>query len=1089
MREQICPYPGLRPFSEDESLFFKGRDTHIREIIEQLEERKIVVITGSSGDGKSSLVYAGVIPNARAGFFNAQYANWVTTSFMPERSPLTNLARTLSRNLSLDYDYVKKELGLGFSAIVSLYKSTSYYIDEQSEEWKNASEQKRKEKKDNAANLFILADQFEEFFTNPENYSNGKASAEAYTVVNLLLETTRIAIRENLPIYVVFTMRSDFISQSVAFKGLPEAIGYSQFFVPRLQRNELQQVIEEPALLAGGQITKRLTELLINELGEGFDQLPLLQHTLNRLWKQVNDGEADIDLVHLAQIGGLSPQLLPERDKETFNQWWEELSPANKKYLNNPAFTNVLNAHANFLYDNAHKYYMEHTTWADRKITEDDAKHIVKVAFQTLTKIDQGRAVRNRVTLQEITRIINRPGIKLEDVCGVLNIFRLQDSTFIRPFIDSSDIASQYLSGDTSLEITHESLIRNWKLLHEWDEEEYNNYLNFLDFNTQLNRWLENNKSDNYLLPAGPLSHFEEWYQSCNPNKYWIAKYEEQEPDLEKKYEKAEEKFINTREFLKSSRTFLQEKERRKKRQRRAAFILAFLIIIALSGLSYWAMEQKSRAEEQKKLTQKQKQIAQKQRDKAIAANKEAEKERKRAEQKAQVALKAKRQSDSAKQEALRLRKIAQRQKNKTKREAEKALKQKKIAERQKQLAQKQRKKAEAASDSAQTLTYLALAQSLSFKSQTEYDDQQINLLLALQSYKFNKNHGGESHNPSVFEALRNAWEITGHSNVKDIPANDVIRSKLTQNGKIIIIDEAGSLFQFPVNTEKTPKPAKKINTPVPINDAHFISNEMVVLSYEDRSMRLWNFKTNKSIWFGRDLGYIRAALLGKENAMFITAGREKTIRLWKVDFNTITEIKNLHINSRITGLEWYKGNNVLISCNSGKIITWNPETEKKSTLVTDDSRALDVTFSKKSGLIAASYSDGTVKLIDTNNGNKIKTIYAGSAGINHLNINDKQNILALADWGGRIRLYALDKLDESPIVIDDHRRIMYNIHFFEDEIYALCRDNTLRYWYTEIKNYARKVKENINRNFTKQEWKTFVGKNIDYKKTINNLK
>ena len=41
---KICPYPGLRPFTEDESIYFKGREEHIEEIIGQLEEKKFVML-------------------------------------------------------------------------------------------------------------------------------------------------------------------------------------------------------------------------------------------------------------------------------------------------------------------------------------------------------------------------------------------------------------------------------------------------------------------------------------------------------------------------------------------------------------------------------------------------------------------------------------------------------------------------------------------------------------------------------------------------------------------------------------------------------------------------------------------------------------------------------------------------------------------------------------------------------------------------------------------------------------------------------------------------------------------------------------
>src|SRR5437879_2961527 len=88
--ETICPYTGLRSFTEEESLYFKGRDEQVKKVIAQLEEKKFLMVTGASGDGKSSLIYAGLIPQARAGFFKAQYTNWHIADFRPERTPLAN---------------------------------------------------------------------------------------------------------------------------------------------------------------------------------------------------------------------------------------------------------------------------------------------------------------------------------------------------------------------------------------------------------------------------------------------------------------------------------------------------------------------------------------------------------------------------------------------------------------------------------------------------------------------------------------------------------------------------------------------------------------------------------------------------------------------------------------------------------------------------------------------------------------------------------------------------------------------------------------------------------------------------------------
>src|SRR5665213_1822640 len=132
--EKICPYPGLRPFNEEESIFFKGREEHIDKIISQLQEKKFLMLTGASGDGKSSLIYAGLIPRSRAGFFKARFNNWMIVDFRPERAPLSNLASALNHHLNIpEVKELEEELSYGFSSLVKIYKESKYYFDNDSE--------------------------------------------------------------------------------------------------------------------------------------------------------------------------------------------------------------------------------------------------------------------------------------------------------------------------------------------------------------------------------------------------------------------------------------------------------------------------------------------------------------------------------------------------------------------------------------------------------------------------------------------------------------------------------------------------------------------------------------------------------------------------------------------------------------------------------------------------------------------------------------------------------------------------------------------------------------------------------------------
>jgi energy-coupling factor transporter ATP-binding protein EcfA2 len=581
---QICPYTGLRSFTEEESLYFKGREEHIEQATEQLQRNKFLMLTGASGDGKSSLVYAGIIPNARAGFLKSKYTQWCVADFRPERSPFSNLCKSVARQLDItNQRIVESELQHGFSALVDLYKNSKRYVDTDSVVWQQADEKGKAALKREAANLIILVDQFEEFFTNPENYNRGVPSKDSNLVLNLLLETSRIALEENLPIYIVFTMRSDYIGQCAAFRGLPEYIGFSQFFVPRLNRSQLQQVIEEPATLSGNTISRRLTERLIHDITEGVDQLPILQHALNQIWHAASNGKEEMDLIHYAMVGGMPVHELPEEQVDRFNSWFDSLPPEIKACYREPDLQNVLDTHTNKLYEQAAVYYSKKT---GKVIFDSDAKAIIKAAFICLTKIDQSRAVRNRMTLKEITNILGRPEFSTHEVGAVLNIFREPGNTFIRPFI-TDETETLILKDDDILDITHESLIRNWEFLGEWATEEFNNYTISLDFEQQLNRWVDSGNSNGFLLSIGPLTYFENWFTKAKPNAYWVARYLPEEFDQEKKLLKAKQVLGNAEEFLRrSARKHVVTRTVMRYGPKRIAAVLGLIAILTLSSFA-----------------------------------------------------------------------------------------------------------------------------------------------------------------------------------------------------------------------------------------------------------------------------------------------------------------------------------------------------------------------------------------------------------------------------------------------------------------------------------------------------------------------
>ncbi len=584
-QQTICPYTGLRSFTEEESLYFKGRDLQVDQITALLQENKFLMVTGASGDGKSSLIYAGLVPNARAGFFKAKYTNWVVADFRPARTPVRNMAKSLAEKLDRKWETVETELNRGFSSLVDLYTNSDLFIDEESAEWIEANDLERKGKKRGAANLMILVDQFEEFFTNPENFYNESPSQDSQIVVNVLLETARIAIKRKLPIYVVCTMRSDYIGQCSAFRGLPEYIGFSQFFVPRLKRKDLKQVIEEPALLSGNRISQRLIERLLFDLSDGVDQLPILQHALSQIWLAADHGQSEMDLLHYAMVGGMPPDELPDVDQQPYSDWLNTLPSDRRKYYKDTSLKRVIEIHASTLYETSWEIYNKNHP--GNPISQRNGKRIIALTFACLTKIDNSRAVRNRMTLNEICGIINDPELTPEIVGEVISIYREDGNSFIRPF-KTEDPDTHQLKATAVLDITHESLIRNWDKLNTWAIQEFEFYSTFLDFKKQLDRWEESGKNSDFLLPIGPLTYFENWNQECKPNAYWIKRYIEATGNEDDVLAKSKEILANTQNFLwQSARKVVITRTFMKYGPARIATMLAIVLMAVLSGF-YW---------------------------------------------------------------------------------------------------------------------------------------------------------------------------------------------------------------------------------------------------------------------------------------------------------------------------------------------------------------------------------------------------------------------------------------------------------------------------------------------------------------------
>ena len=437
------PYPGLRPFESDEGFLFFGRDDQTAALINRIARHRFLALVGVSGSGKSSLVLAGLIPALRRGIVPGSASAWREVVMRPGAAPIDNLAAALS-----EADFRVDNL-----------RRSSYGIVNSAAQLKNDE------------NLLLIVDQFEELFrykdesltTAESTARRSVAAVEASEFVQLLLT----ASRERPPIYVVITMRSEYLGDCAEFRGFAEALNATQYLIPRLTRDQRQAAIEGP--LGTLPIDPNLVQRILNEAGDEPSDLPLLQHTLMRTWSRWHAAGGDraggILETHYEAAGGIG---------------------------------DALNLHAEELLGSE-------IARANPGITEQ--------IFRRLTA--RGRSQRER---RDPTRLKD-----LWAVCGaetpeqrravtdVIDLFRIGEATFLTPRRGD-------LNADIYIDITHESLIKKWKLLAtEWFPAEQKQASQLREVHDRAVRWQRGGE----VLHGIDLREAEHWDKARNRQPAW----------------------------------------------------------------------------------------------------------------------------------------------------------------------------------------------------------------------------------------------------------------------------------------------------------------------------------------------------------------------------------------------------------------------------------------------------------------------------------------------------------------------------------------------------------------------------------------
>jgi WD40 repeat protein len=1011
------PFPGLRPFGIHESHLFFGREEQSKEVLIKLLRSRFVAIFGPSGSGKSSFIYSGLLPGLQDSIYKELDSPWEFIIARPGNSPLENLAVALRRSEARLLDSGLP--GSDFQAILhSLQNQPSALADFFTR------------KVYAGKNILILLDQFEELFRHLTHIiSSDLENSELISYPELLITLLVQALKQTKAnIYVVISMRSDFIGECAHFPELTRKINESHYLIPQMTQEQKRKAILGPVAVGGGQMTERLVERLLNDLGNNPDQLPILQHALMRTWNywvaSRENGEP-LDVKHYEAIGRMDEALSQHAD-EAFDE----------------------------------------LTDLQRKICEN--------LFKALT--DKGgdiSGIRRPTKLSEIAVIT---GAAEPEIVAVIDKFRQPGRALLTP------LAGTALQGDTIIDISHESLMRIWLRLKKWVEEEEESVQMYLRLAEASAKYQIGQAA---LLRPPDLQLALNWQQKQKPTLAWAQRYN---PAFERviaylDYSKtAYETEQRTKEIL-------QKKALR--RARMVALVLGLFAVITV-GFLIFAVTQQIKAREQAEIARFNEKQAREKTALALSSERNAREQKEIAEQQRAEAHKqediARDNEKLAQQERLK----AEASEKEARRQQMIAYQQQFRAEANEKLAKEQNNIALREKNNAYNARMLSIAQAMAVKSLQvidqdlklltagqayhfnktyggKEDDPYIydGLYYAIKKSREESYNNLKSHRDNVRALVSTQSEKAVYSAGSD---GKIVRWNTLEkeHTHIVLSEEKGLIhhtlalssnnhtlaaggeypFIYLFDLQKSGYPAQKVKIPVgTVWFLSYINNSQGLVFSDSATVYFYNLQSFSRIYTATTrINTIAVNPLDNQVAVGDNAGEIKLIDLSQ----NISHV--IRIKDPVTALSFSNnGSHLAIGDAKGIMRIWNVEKKEFEAVLTGHSaRIINIKFSWDDKKIASGSWDKTVRLWNT------------------------------AAW------------NNLPVVLKDHTDWVWSITFRSDgeAILAGCRDSYVRIWPTNARTMADMLCGKARRNMSTQEWEQFVApvNEISYEKTCPEL-
>lgn len=880
--------------------------------------------------------------------------------------------------------------------------------------------------------VVLVIDQFEEIFRYSALNTAGSKSAGTAEFVDKVVKAVSQAGSE---IYTIITMRSDFIGECAHYQGLTQLINNSNYLVPHMDRENYRQVIEGPVKYAGASIEPKLVETILDDIGERTDQLPVLQHALMRTWtywQELDEPGRPISFTDYDSVGTMSDAM-----SRHANEAFEELTPRGRE--------------------------------------------VCEKMFKSITeKGTDNKGIRHPSAASLIMSVIR---CSADDLFEVVEKFRIPSRSFVTP---RKDII---LTTDSIIDLSHESLMRLWDRLKEWVDDEAASVQMYQRL-SEASAMYQQGKASLWRPPDLQLAI--NWRDQQKPTLDWAQRYD---PAFERAvvYLRTSEE-----EFQQEEEGKIRLQKKQMKRAKIVAMILGTAAIISL-GFMLFAFVQKIAADRATQQAEESKQLEIQQRNIAVENEKLATRQKVRADSSARIAMvneqEALLQKDNAKREQTRAEKNA----DEAQRERLRAEEQADSASRASVRARRNEEIATAQKIEALRLRMLSIGKSMSIKSLQVQGQKELQTLLAYQAYLFNKKNGGSENDADIYNGLYNVARQYGNMNYKVYTGhknNAEIKSIAFVPGRNEFYTSAGDNQVLKWTTSGQEKTFQVVYTGTDIIEILAVSPDASWLACgsDNASIRMIPLKGNNMQYqLSGHTGKIKSLIFSYDGQYLYSASLDGKVLRWDMATRTSTNITTGAM--KIMSIDISSDENLIAGINKeGNVILWNPENISENYRVETTLKDIQVVrFKPGENILALGDINGNIEIWNTSTRGKISDVKAHGAQVNDIRFNPVLDQMATASNDKTLKIYnisTITDLTEPPITLSDNEGWVLEIQFSPDGqlivsgVYEGGQNLVSRP--THVDNLVKNICTLLSRNMNRDEWNTYVGKDIPLEKTCS---